>query len=42
MDDDKSVSSKVGWALAAHAFHVLRQPENAWAASAHPTKLKDS
>nr|WP_314272519.1 hypothetical protein [uncultured Kingella sp.] len=26
-----------GWALAAHASHTRRQPENAWATSAHPT-----
>ena len=29
---------KVGWALVAHSFRVLRQPETAWAASAHSTK----
>ena len=25
------LSDKVGWALAAHALHIHRQPENAWA-----------
>ena len=29
---------QVGWALAAHAFHARRQPETAWATSAHPTE----
>nr|WP_314270408.1 hypothetical protein [uncultured Kingella sp.] len=32
------LEKQVGWALVAHAFYSQRQPENAWAASAHPTR----
>ena len=35
---EQGLSRGVGWALVAHAFLIRRQPENAWAASAHPTK----
>ena len=42
LTEQHSNAYKVGWALVAHALHPKRQPENAWATSAHPTKLRNS